>query len=175
MRYCVGMKSAGELLKEARRRAGLTQEELGLRAGVTQSVISAYESGARQPSVPMLARLVAAAGAELRLEVTEPATTPVQSGGLAQRVQDRRVELLAILARYGMRNPRLFGSVARGDEGPASDVDLLVDVPEGAGLVTLGRCQAELESLLGVCVDLAPASDLKATVAAEVLSEAVPL
>jgi predicted nucleotidyltransferase/DNA-binding XRE family transcriptional regulator len=169
------MMSAGKLLREARRRAGLTQEELGLRAGVTQSVVSAYESGARQPSVPMLARLVSATGAELRIEVSEPAGTPAQGGELAQRVRDRRVELLRILARYGLRDARLFGSVARGDENPDSDVDLLVDVPEGVGLVTLGRCQAEVEALLGVRVDLVPASDLRATVAAEVLREAVPL
>jgi predicted nucleotidyltransferase len=43
------------------------------------------------------------------------------------------------------------------------------------GLVTLGRCQAELEVLLGARVDLVPAGDLKPGVAAEVLVEAVPL
>ena len=43
---------SGSLLREARRKAGLSQVELGRRAGVTQSVVSAYESGARQPSVP---------------------------------------------------------------------------------------------------------------------------
>jgi len=94
---------------------------------------------------------------------------------LTYLVRDRRVELLKILASYGLRNARLFGSVARGDESPDSDVDLLVDVPEGIGLVTLGRCQAEVEALLGVRVDLVPARDLKATVAVEVLKEAVPL
>ncbi|ACU53008.1 transcriptional regulator, XRE family [Acidimicrobium ferrooxidans DSM 10331] len=169
------MDSVGEVLREARRRAGLTQAELGRRAGVTQSVVSAYESGARQPSVSMLARLVAAAGAELRMELSEPAGAAAPGGELGQRLRDRRAELQRILARYGLRNARLFGSVARGDAGPDSDIDLLVDVPGGVGLVTLGRCQAEVEQLLGVHVDLVPASDLKAGVAAEVLSEAVPL
>jgi len=79
------------------------------------------------------------------------------------------------LSRYGLSNARVFGSVARREEGPESDVDLLVDVPEGVGLVTLGRCQAELEVLLGATVDLVPASDLKPGVAAAVLAEAVPL
>jgi transcriptional regulator with XRE-family HTH domain len=52
------MDTAAALLRDARLRAGLSQAELGRRAGVTQSVVSAYESGARQPSVPTLARLV---------------------------------------------------------------------------------------------------------------------
>ena len=59
--------TAGALLRQARRRAGLTQVELAVRAGVTQSVISAYESGQRQPSIPALARLIEAAGFELTL------------------------------------------------------------------------------------------------------------
>ena len=173
------MDTAAVLLRDARLRAGLSQAELGRRAGVTQSVVSAYESGARQPSVPTLARLVAATGLELDLRVCEPATigpaSGAPSGALGQRVQARRVELQAVLAGYGLRNPRLFGSIARGEEGPESDVDLLVDVPEGVGLVTLGRCQAELEVLLGASVDLVPAGGLKPGVATDVLVEAVPL
>ncbi len=142
---------------------------------MTQSVVSAYESGARQPSVPMLARLVAATGLELEMRLSEPATTDPTSGVLGQRVRRHRVELQAVLARYGLSNPRVFGSVARGKDGTESDVDLLVDVPEGVGLVTLGRCQADLEGLLGAPVDLVPASDLKAGVAAEIFAEAVKL
>jgi transcriptional regulator with XRE-family HTH domain len=65
--------SAGSVLREARRRAGLSQVELARRAGVTQSVVSAYESGARQPSVPTLARLVGATGFELELQLRPPA------------------------------------------------------------------------------------------------------
>lgn len=57
--------TAGALLRQARKRAGLSQVELATRAGVTQSVISAYESGHRQPSIPALAALVDAAGYEL--------------------------------------------------------------------------------------------------------------
>ena len=59
--------TAGALLRQARKRAGLSQVDLASRAGVTQSVISAYESGQRQPSLPALARLIDAAGFELTL------------------------------------------------------------------------------------------------------------
>ncbi|MHB1784457.1 MAG: helix-turn-helix domain-containing protein [Acidimicrobiales bacterium] len=166
---------AAVLLRDARHRAGLSQVELGRRAGVTQSVVSAYESGARQPSVPTLARLVAATGLELDMGLSEPSATEPASGALGQRVQAHRVELQEVLSRHGLSNARVFGSVARGEEDAGSDVDLLVDVPEGVGLVTLGRCQAELEELLGATVDLVPAGDLKPGVAAEVLAEAVPL
>jgi transcriptional regulator with XRE-family HTH domain len=59
--------TAGALLRQARKRAGLSQVDLAGRARVTQNVISAYESGQRQPSVPALARLVDAADFELTL------------------------------------------------------------------------------------------------------------
>jgi len=166
---------AAVLLRDARLRAGLSQVELGRRAGVSQSVVSAYETGARQPTVPTLARLVAATGFELDLRLSEPSATEPASGELGHRVHRHRVELQEVLSRYGLSSARVFGSVARGEESSASDVDLLVDVPEGVGLVTLGRCQAELEVLLGARVDLVPAGDLKPGVAAEVLAEAVPL
>src|SRR5215469_7296052 len=56
-------ETAGALLRQARVAAGLSQAELAARAGVTQSVISAYESGHRQPALRTLAALIAAAAA----------------------------------------------------------------------------------------------------------------
>jgi len=165
--------SAAGLLGEARRRAGLSQAELGRRAGVTQSVVSSYESGARQPSVPTLTRLVVAAGFELDMRLCESPAIERVGGPIGERVRRHHVEVQEVLARYGFSNPRVFGSVARGEERSESDVDLLVDVRAGVGLVTLGRAQAELEELLGARVDLVPAGDLKAEVAGEVLAEAV--
>jgi transcriptional regulator with XRE-family HTH domain len=78
-----GMDTAAAVLRDARRRAGLSQVELGRRAGVTQSVVSAYESGARQPSLPMLARLVGATGLELDIRLSEPEAAGLASGLLA--------------------------------------------------------------------------------------------
>lgn len=142
---------------------------------MTQSVISAYESGARQPALPTLARLIEATGSELEVRVSPPSIARQPDGLLARRVQEHRDEVLALLDRWGLTNPRLFGSVARGDERPGSDVDLLVDVPAGIGLFTLARCQAQLEALLDVPVDLVPVTDLKAGLAGEVLAESVAL
>jgi transcriptional regulator with XRE-family HTH domain len=58
---------AGELIKETRRRAGLSQVELARRSGIQPSVLSAYEHSRRQPSVSALARIARAAGMELEL------------------------------------------------------------------------------------------------------------
>lgn len=58
---------AATVLRRARRRAELSQRALAARAGVDLSVLSAYESGTRQPSARMLSRLVRAAGADLSL------------------------------------------------------------------------------------------------------------
>jgi transcriptional regulator with XRE-family HTH domain len=63
---------AGDLLRLARAKSGLTQSELAARAGVAQSLVSAYETGRRQPTVPALKRLLAAAGFELRTRLAEP-------------------------------------------------------------------------------------------------------
>ena len=63
---------AGDLLRLARTKADLTQSALAARAGVAQSLISAYENGHRQPTLPVLKRLLAAAGFELRTRLEAP-------------------------------------------------------------------------------------------------------
>jgi predicted nucleotidyltransferase len=55
----------------------------------------------------------------------------------------------------------VFGSVARGEDRPGSDVDLLADLPPGLSLFGLSRLEADLEDILGTRVDLIPAADLK--------------
>jgi transcriptional regulator with XRE-family HTH domain len=60
------MAVAGALVLDARTRAGLTQAELARRAGTAQSAIAAYEAGKRQPTLPTLYRILAAAGFDLR-------------------------------------------------------------------------------------------------------------
>ncbi len=169
------MEAAGELLRRARKQAGLSEAELAQRAGVTQSVVSAYESGARQPSLPTLARLVEATGLALEVGVSPGPAARRRARPLARSLNDHRSQVLGILGRYGLANPRLFGSVASGREKPGSDIDILVDVPPGTGLLSLARCQAELEALLGAPVDLVPASYLKPGLADDVAAGAVAL
>jgi len=168
--------TAGALLQQARKGAGMSQVELAARAGVTQSVVSAYESGHRQPAIPTLAALVEAAGYELVVAVRQP---PRRLGGLSgpvgRRVRRRRRDIVAAAAAHGVTNLRVFGSVARGQDRPDSDLDLLADLPPGMGLFGLGRVQAELEAILGTQVDLVPAQDLKPGVRARADQELVAL
>lgn len=170
------MSIGAALLREARRRARLTQAQLAARAGVTQSVISAYESGHRQPALSTLVALIDAAGFELDV-LLRPASSRLDglTGPLGQRVRRNRHALTVAATAHGVTNLRVFGSVARGHDGPNSDVDLLVDLPPTMSLVGLGKIQDELESILGARVDLVPEGDLKPDVRVRVDEEAVPL
>lgn len=97
------------------------------------------------------------------------------SGPLGRRVHRHRRQIQRITASYGANNPRVFGSVARGDERPDSDIDVLVDLPTGMGLFTLGRMRRDLEELLGAAVDIVPADGLKPGVRAAVESQLLKL
>lgn len=176
-RYALRMESTGELLREARRRAGLSQSELAARAGVTQSVVSEYEADKRQPAVPTLARLVAATGHELTLglERRDPAVRGLPDTPLGRRLRQHRKALLEAVRDAGASNLRVFGSVARGEDGPDSDVDLLVDLPEQTSLFAVLALEGTLERILKVNVDLAPVSSLKPRVRDEALADAVAL
>jgi len=170
------LATAGTLLRQARKQAGLSQAELAARAGLTQSVISAYESGQRQPSIPALARLIQAAGFELTLGLRRLAGRLDRlSGPLGRRVRRHRRDLIAAAAARGVRNLRVFGSVARGEDGHDSDVDVLADLPAGLSLFGLARLEADLEAILGTRVDVIPASDLKPGVRDRVEQDLVAL
>jgi predicted nucleotidyltransferase/DNA-binding XRE family transcriptional regulator len=168
--------TAGALLRQARKRAGLSQAELAARAGVTQSVISAYESGHRQPSVPALTALIDASGHELALGLRrQPRRLRRLSGPVGRQVRRHRHDLIAAAAAHGVKNLRVFGSVARGEDRPDSDLDLLADLPAGLSLFGLGRLEADLEAILGTRVDLIPAADLKSGVRERVKRDQVTL
>jgi len=78
-------------------------------------------------------------------------------------------------SRYQTANPRVFGSVLYGTDRDGSDLDLLVDALPGATLFDLGGLQDELESMLGVHVDLLTPADLPPKLRASVLAEARPV
>ena len=168
---------AGALLREARLRVRLSQSELARRAGVPQSVISEYEAGKRQPAVPTLARLVAATGHELTLglERTDETVRGLPDTPLGRRLRQHRTALLEAVRLAGGSSLRVFGSVARGEDGPDSDVDFLVDLPEGTSLFAVLALEGTLERILKVKVDLAPVASLKPRVRTEAMADAVSL
>lgn len=168
--------TAASLLRRARKRAGLSQVELAARAGVTQSVISAYEGEKRQPSMPVLAALVDAAGFDLVMGLRRHAPEIARlAGSVGRRVRRKRHDLVGVAAARGIRNLRVFGSVARGEDRADSDVDMLADIPPGMSLFGLGRVQADMEAMLGARVDLIPAQDLKPGVRARIEQDLVTL
>jgi predicted nucleotidyltransferase len=69
-------------------------------------------------------------------------------------LKTRRDEILAIAARNGARNVRVFGSVARGENKPDSDIDFLINLEAGRSLLDMARLLRELQSLLGAKVDV---------------------
>lgn len=89
-----------------------------------------------------------------------PAVEPL-SGPTGRLVAAHRREVREVLRRHGVANPRLFGSVARGDDHVGSDVDILVDFASGTSLFDILRIQDELQEILGVDVDLVPDAGLK--------------
>lgn len=86
-----------------------------------------------------------------------------------------REQVLEAVGRFRASNPRVFGSVLHGTDREGSDLDLLVDALPGATLLDLGGLQEELESLLGVRVDVRTPGDLPAKFRGKVLEEAKPV
>ena len=87
----------------------------------------------------------------------------------------KRSAVRELASRFRTANPRIFGSVLHGTDRDGSDLDLLVDALPGATLFDLGGLQVELESLLGIHVDLLTPADLSPKFRAKVLAEAQPV
>ncbi|MGH3520711.1 MAG: nucleotidyltransferase domain-containing protein [Haloechinothrix sp.] len=129
--------------------------------GLTQEQI-AHAIGRSQPEVSRLIRAYRAT----RFRPTSP---------LGRILARHRDEIIAIAHSHKVSNVRVFGSVVRGEDDDASDIDLLVDLAPGADLLDLAALDMELERLLGHPVDIVPARMLKPHVAPSALADAVEL
>lgn len=88
---------------------------------------------------------------------------------------EKREAIRSLAARYRTGDVRVFGSVARGQNSAASDVDLLVNTRPGCSLLDLGGLLEDLKELLGCPVDLVTEDGLKPRLREQVLREAIPL
>ncbi|MBI3611035.1 MAG: nucleotidyltransferase family protein [Nitrospirae bacterium] len=95
--------------------------------------------------------------------------------GIHELLKVKREEILRIAAKHGARNVRIFGSVARGQAGSESDLDILVDLEPGHSLLDLGGFLMDLQELLGCKVDVVTEKGLRERIRDRVLREAVPL
>lgn len=150
-------QSFSDRLKLRRTAAGLTQRQLAELSGVKQPLIAAIERGTRAPS-----------------DAARSALEQVLRVRPSVLLRARRDDVLAAVARVGATDPRVFGSVARGDDSPGSDLDLLVTFPPEADIVTLLTLEEELADLLTVPVDVV-SSGSSGRVLDRARAEAVPL
>jgi hypothetical protein len=88
---------------------------------------------------------------------------------------NHRREILALAERHGARNVRVFGSFARGEAGPDSDVDLVVDMESGRSLLDIGELMLDLRDLVGRKVDIVTEASLYWLLRRKILHEARPL
>jgi predicted nucleotidyltransferase len=94
---------------------------------------------------------------------------------LLERVEANKSEIVRIVTERHGSNPRVFGSVARGEETESSDVDILIDRQPGLTLFRLAEIEIEIERLLGVDVDVVTSGSIPADVIEEILAEAKAL
>ena len=87
----------------------------------------------------------------------------------------KRDEILRIAARRGVRRIRVFGSTARGDAEPGSDVDFLVEFEPGRSLLDHGGLVMDLQELLGCRVDVVSEGGLRERFRERIMREAAPL
>ena len=126
------------------------------------------------PTVRTLQRLLRAVGRDLELS-SVTARTGYPASSLAT-LREHRAEIRAAAEGVGARNVRVFGSVARGEDTPMSDVDLLVDFPaHERGLLPLLTMAERVEQIVGRRVDVAAVEVMAEQVRDRALAEAVPL
>lgn len=94
---------------------------------------------------------------------------------LQESLRLKRDDILHIASQHGARNVRIFGSAARGEAGPDSDVDFLVKMEEGRSLLDICALVADLQDILGRKVDVVSEDGLYWLLRRKILKEAKPL
>jgi len=95
--------------------------------------------------------------------------------GISEIIGDKKTQILALAAKYGASNVRIFGSVAEGTADERSDIDFLVELESGRSLFDLGGLLMELQDLLGRSVDVVTEKGLHWYIKERILSEAKPI
>ena len=89
--------------------------------------------------------------------------------------RSKRDEILRIATKHGACNVRVFGSLARGENSPTSDIDLLVDMDPDRSLMDLGGLLMDLQAMLDTRVDVATEKMLRPKIRERAMRDAVPL
>ncbi len=147
----------------------MSARDLATASGVSPSTVTRVERGEINPTLAMLERLLDASGNQLDVRVSPRVPRPT-----THELRAHREAINEIVGSFGAGNVRVFGSVARSDAVDGSDVDLLIDVPAGTGLVTIERITEAIESVLPWRVDVMTSGAARGRMA-HVLDEAVAL
>lgn len=140
---------AAGLIRRARTAAGLTQARLAELAETTQSAIAAYETGTREPTVPVLARMVAATGARLALDVAPDPSI--------YRLADLARDIASTDATDEARRLRLVFEFLRGAQADGHSLVLLVaSEPPSTGEPCFDALLAAIAEDLSVHADEVP-------------------
>ena len=95
--------------------------------------------------------------------------------GIAEKIADKKEQVLVLAAKHGASNVRVFGSVANGTADEKSDIDFLVDMEKGRSLFDLGGLLMDLQELFGRKVDVVTEKGLRKRIREAILSQAVRL
>ena len=93
----------------------------------------------------------------------------------SELVQQKREEIAEIARRHGVTSIRLFGSAARGDDGPESDIDFLIEAGPVHSPWFPGGLVSDLEELLGCRVDVVETGSISRNLRQRILQESIPL
>lgn len=94
---------------------------------------------------------------------------------MSEEIEKLKEKILPILKEAGVLRSSVFGSVARGDNRPDSDVDILVEIKRPYGLFELIGLQQRLEDALEKKVDLVPYNSIKPRIKDRIIKEQVPI
>jgi len=92
-----------------------------------------------------------------------------------ETLKEKRDEILNIASRYGARNVRVFGSIARGKGRRDSDLDVLVELEPGRSLLDIIAIKQDLEDLLNTKVDVVTEAAVSPYIRGQVLRQAISL
>jgi uncharacterized protein len=164
--------STARLIREldrARRERGESKADVARGTGLGEPAVRRLLSGRHaNPTIKTLEAVAEHLGLRLALERQPPVITPPTLAEVRAKADD----IERIVAAHGGCNVRVFGSVARGDARPGSDVDLLVELEPGTGLLELGAMEDELSLALDRPVDVVTSAHGRMQ---HIYDEAVPL
>ncbi len=95
--------------------------------------------------------------------------------GIDELLKEKRQDILRIAAQHGAYNVRVFGSIVRGEAGPDSDIDLLVDMEPERSLLDMAGLAVDMQELLKCKVDIVTEASIYWLIRRRILKEARPL